>query len=99
MRSEGIMKTKYIIAGLLVAGTVAMAQKAKSPKETEAVQAVLAAKTPDAKIAAVDNLLAKFKDTEFKAITLEMAGEAYQQKGDAPNAIVYGNRALEADPK
>jgi len=93
------MKTKYIIAGLLVAGTLAMAQKPKSPKETEAVQAVLAAKTPDAKIAAVDNLLAKFKDTEFKAITLEMAGEAYQQKGDAANAIVYGNRALEADPK
>ena len=28
-----------------------------------------------------------------------MAGEAYSQKGDGPNAIVYGNRAIEADPK
>jgi uncharacterized protein HemY len=43
--------------------------------------------------------MAKFKDTEFKAITLGLAAEAYQQKGDGPNAIVYGNRALEADPK
>jgi tetratricopeptide (TPR) repeat protein len=93
------MKMKLMIVGLLAAGSLAMGQKVKSPKETEAVQAVLSAKTPDQKIAAVDNLITKFKDTEFKAITLEMAGEAYQQKGDAPNAIVYGNRALEADPK
>src|SRR5438445_12723791 len=93
------MKMKLMMVGLLAAGSLAMAQKVKSPKEAEAVQAVLSAKTPDQKIAAVDNLIAKFKDTEFKAITLEMAGEAYQQKGDLPNAIVYGNRALEADPK
>ena len=90
---------KFMIVGLLAAGSLAMGQKVKSPKEAEAVQAVLNAKTPDEKIAAVDNLMSKFKDTEFKAITLEMAGEAYQQKGDLPNAIVYGNRALEADPK
>jgi tetratricopeptide (TPR) repeat protein len=93
------MKTKFMIVGLLAASSLAIAQKPKSPKETEAVQAVLSAKTPDEKIAAVDNLLSKFKDTEFKSITLVMAGEAYQQKGDAPNAIVYGNRAMEADPK
>jgi hypothetical protein len=28
-----------------------------------------------------------------------MAGESYAQKGDGPNAIVYGDRAIEADPK
>jgi tetratricopeptide (TPR) repeat protein len=93
------MKTKFMMVGLLAAGSLLMGQKVKSPKEGEAVQAVLNATTPDQKIAAVDSLLSKYKDTEFKAITLEMAGEAYQQKGDAANAIVYGNRALEADPK
>jgi tetratricopeptide (TPR) repeat protein len=93
------MKTKFIMVGLLAASSLAMGQKVKSQKEAEAVQAVLSATTPDQKIAAVDNLLSKFKDTEFKAITLGMAGEAYQQKGDSANAIVYGNRALEADPK
>ncbi len=93
------MKTKFMMVSLLAAGSLLMGQKVKSAKEGEAVQAVLSAATPDQKIAAVDNLLSKFKDTEFKAITLEMAGEAYQQKGDSANAIVYGNRALEADPK
>jgi hypothetical protein len=28
-----------------------------------------------------------------------MAAQAYEEKHDAPNSIVYGNRALEADPK
>ncbi len=93
------MKTKYMIVGLLAAGSLTMGQKVKSPKEAEAVKAVLGAQTPDQRIAAVDDLIAKFKDTEFKAAALEMAGEAYGQKRDSPNAIVYGNRALEADPK
>jgi tetratricopeptide (TPR) repeat protein len=93
------MKTKFMMVGLLAAGSLLMGQKPKSPKERDAVQAVFSAQTPDQKIAAVDDLLTKYKDTEFKAIVLEMAGEAYQQKGDSANAIVYGNRALEADPK
>jgi len=93
------MKTKFMMVGLLAAGGLLMGQKVKSAKEGEAVQAVLSATSPDQKIAAVDSLLSKYKDTEFKAIVLEMAGEAYQQKGDSANAIVYGNRALDADPK
>ncbi len=93
------MKTKFMMVGLLAAGGLLMGQKVKSAKEGEAVQAVLSATTPDQKIAAADNLISKFKDSDFKGIVLEMAGEAYQQKGDSANAIVYGNRALEADPK
>jgi len=93
------MKMKSLIAALLMAGTLAMGQKVKSPKEAEAVNAVLTAATPDQKIAAADNLLSKYKDTAFKSIALQMAGEAYAQKGDGPNAIVYGDRAIEADPK
>ena len=93
------MKMKTLIAALLIAGTLAMGQKVKSKAEGEAVNAVLTATTPDQRIAAADSLLSKYKDTEFKSIALQMAGEAYSQKGDGPNAIVYGNRAIEADPK
>jgi len=93
------MKMKSLIAVLLMAGTLAMGQKVKSKAEGEAVNAVLTATTPDQRIAAADNLLSKYKDTQFKSIALQMAGEAYGQKGDGPNAIVYGDRAIEADPK
>lgn len=93
------MKIKSLIPALLMAGTLAMGQKVKSKAEAEAVNAVLTAATPDQKIAAADNLLSKYKDTAFKSVALQMEGEAYGQKGDGPNAIVYGNRAIEADPK
>jgi tetratricopeptide (TPR) repeat protein len=93
------MKMKSLIAALLMAGTLATAQKVKSPKEGEAVNAVLTATTPDQRIAAVDNLLGKYKDTQYKSIALQMAGEAYAQKNDGANAIVYGDRAIEADGK
>jgi tetratricopeptide (TPR) repeat protein len=93
------MRMKSMLVAGLVLASLAAAQKVKSKNEQEAVMAVLNAQTPDAKIAAVDNLLAKFKDTEFKAIALDQAAEAAQQKGDSAAALVYGNRALEADPK
>jgi uncharacterized protein HemY len=93
------MKTKVMLVGLIALASVALGQKVKSKNEQAAVKAVLDAQTPDEKIAAVDALLAKFKDTEFKAVVLGMAAEAAEQKGDSATAIVYGNRALEADPK
>ena len=83
MRSKG-MKMKFMMVGLLAAGSLVMGQKVKSAKEAEAVQGGAERhQLRMQKIAAVDNLLSKFKDTEFKAIALEMAGEAYQQKGDS----------------
>lgn len=93
------MKMKFMLIGLLLAAGLATAQKVKSQKEAEAVNAVVAAQTPDARIAAVENLLSKFKDTEFKAAVLEMAANAAQQKNDAAATMIYGNRALEANPK
>lgn len=92
------MKIKFIVAGLLMAGALALGQKV-SKGEAEAWNAVVNAQTPDARIAAVDNLIAKYKDTQFKATALQLAGDSYQRKGDGPNAIIYGNRAIEADPK
>ena len=93
------MKMTLMMVGLLAVAGLATAQKPKSNKELEAVQALLKAQTPDEKIAAADSLVSKFKDTEFKGVALELAGEAYQQKKDSANAIIYGNRAIEADPK
>ena len=94
------MKTNLVIAGLLVAASLTMAQpKPKSKAEGEAVNAMLQAQNPDDKIKSVEALIGKYKDTEFKAFALEQAGEAAERKGDGVNAIIYGNRAIEADPK
>jgi len=94
------MKMTSLIAALLMAGTLVMGQaKPKSKAEAEAVNAIITATAPDQRIAAAENLLSKYKDTAFKSLALQMEAEAYGQKGDGPNAIVYGDRAIEADPK
>src|SRR5262245_33426833 len=93
------MRMKIIAAALVAASTLAMGQKVKSKNEENAVRALMSAETPDAKIAAADELLTKYKDTEFKGYALVRAAQAAQQKGDAVAALQYGNRALEADPK
>jgi tetratricopeptide (TPR) repeat protein len=90
-------KYLVVVGGLLTAATLAMGQKPKSKNETEAVMAVMKASTPDEKIAAAENLLAKYKDTEFKSYALLQAAQGAQMKGDQVAAIQYGNRAIEAD--
>jgi tetratricopeptide (TPR) repeat protein len=73
----------------------------KSPAEAQAINAVIQAQTqpPDEMIKAVDALLGKFADTVYKSFALELESEAYQHKGDNAKAIVYGEQALQADPK
>jgi tetratricopeptide (TPR) repeat protein len=71
----------------------------KSQKEQEAVMAVFQAQDPDARIAAAENLLQKFADTEFKAIALQVAAMSAQQKNDFEKMVIYSERTLEADPK
>ena len=93
------MKMKFVVAALLAASTLAMGQKIKSKNEENAVRALLGAQTPDAKIAAAEEIVTKFKDSEWKSIALFQAGQAAQQKGDAAGAINYGTRAIEADAK
>src|SRR5712691_4759966 len=87
------------LVGLAAAATLVMAQKPKSQKEVDALMAIQNAQTPDAQIAAVDELITKFADTEFKAWALQHAADAAQKKGDSIKAIVYAERTLEADPK
>jgi tetratricopeptide (TPR) repeat protein len=95
------MRTRIFrtLGGLVAAATLVAAQNPKSPKEREAVVAVMQATTPDAIAAAVDNLVTKFADTDFKAYALYRAASAEQQKGDLTKALVYAERAAEADPK
>lgn len=78
---------------------LAMAQKPKSQKEVEALQAVMSAQTPDARITAVEDLISKFSDTEFKSWAYSAAADAAQMKRDVPKAIFYYEQSLKADPK
>jgi tetratricopeptide (TPR) repeat protein len=74
------------------------AQKIKSPKEQSAILAVQVAKTPDERIAAIENVLTNFADTEFKVALLQMAVQAEQQKNDYAQTIFYADRLVKADP-
>jgi len=87
-----------VIAGGLLAAAPKQPQP-KSQKEVEALQALFNAQTPDARIAAADALLAKFADTEFKAVALQVAAASAQQKNDFEKMVIYGERTLEADPE
>jgi tetratricopeptide (TPR) repeat protein len=73
--------------------------KPKSQKEAEAVMAIFNAQDPDARIKAAEELLAKFADTEFKAVALQVAAMSAQQKNDFEKMVIYAERTLEADPK
>jgi tetratricopeptide (TPR) repeat protein len=70
----------------------------KSQKELDALMAVQNAAGPDAQLAAIEDVLTKFADTEFKPSLLVMAAAICQQKADIDKMIIYGERALEADP-
>ncbi len=92
-----------VLAAAVVAASLAFAQpkpklKPKSNKEIEALQAIQAAADPDSRIKAVENLLTKFADTEFKVVALEIAADSARQKGDNDLMIIYSERILEADP-
>ncbi len=75
----------------------AKAPQPKSQKEVEAIQAIFAAQDPDSQIKAAEELIQKFADTEFKGIALFVAANAYQNKNDSTNAIIYAERMLEVD--
>jgi tetratricopeptide (TPR) repeat protein len=103
---------RTILTGILAIGTGAMClmaqapaagQKGPAPKskgEVEALQALQAAGgDPDKSIAAAENLITKFADTDFKSIALYIEADAYQRKGDWDHMLIYAERVLEADPK
>jgi len=73
--------------------------KPKTQKEVDAINAVFGAQDPDSRIAAVENLLTKFADTEFKSIALYIATASAEQKNDYEKVMIFGQRAIDADPK
>jgi tetratricopeptide (TPR) repeat protein len=92
-------KVLSLVAGLALASGLWAQPKPKSKGEYDAIMAIQTATTPDAQLAAVENLLTKYADTEFKPMVLQMAVQAAQQGGDHEKMMVYGERALQADPK
>jgi tetratricopeptide (TPR) repeat protein len=96
--------SRFILTAALVlaAALPGLAQKQPTPKskaEVEAIQAMLSAKDPDARIKAADDLITKFADTEFKPFALFYTAVSYQQKNDYDKMVIYAERTLEADPK
>jgi tetratricopeptide (TPR) repeat protein len=93
--------TKVILA--LVCAAAAFAQvkqpRPKSQKELDGLIAINNATDAKARIAAIDDVLTKFADTEFKPSLLIMGAATYQQIGDTENMIIWAERALEADAK
>ena len=99
--------TKTIAKALVVLVCVArglVLSQAKQPKpkskgEVEAIVAIQNATTPQARLAAIDNLLTKYADTEFKPMVLAMAAQTAQQMGDMDKAIIYAEQTLDVDKK
>jgi len=94
-------------AHLLICGVIAVSAacafqkqpKPKSQKEVDALQAMFKATTADAQIAAAEELLSKFADTEFKSMALFMEADCYSRKGQCEKSIVFAERSLESDPQ
>src|SRR5258708_25135854 len=104
------MKTRFksritLLCGVLTLGfSMLWAQKPKSQKEAEALQALQAAMgaqppNVDAQIKAIENVLTNFADTEYKVALLQLAMQIEGQKGDFAQTTFYAERLLEADPK
>lgn len=106
------MRRLVLLTLCLLAASVAFAQKKgpatpanppgpgpKSQAEVQAVNAAIQAQTADDRIKAVDDLITKFPKTDFKSFALVMEAESWQAKGDSVKTIVFGEQALQADPK
>lgn len=87
------------LAGATALNAQSKGPQPKSQKELEAIQEIFKATEPDAKIKAADSLITKFADTEFKGLALSVMADSYRLKRDYENMVIYGERALEADPK
>lgn len=95
---------RFVIAAACVVAMAApgfawQQMRPKSQKEAQAVQAMLQAQSPDDRIKAANDLITNFADTQFKPYALFVEADAYFQKNDADKAIVFGEQAIDADPK
>jgi tetratricopeptide (TPR) repeat protein len=96
------MKKRFSVAALalLALSAISSAQmKPKSKAEYDALNKMLTATTPDDRIQAGEEVIANFEKTDFKSFVFFTIAQSYLAKKDDVKAIVYGERALEADPK
>lgn len=77
---------------------VAKQPQPKSQAEADALMAIFNAQDVDARIKAAEELLAKYADTEFKTVALQIIAASYQQKNDIEKMMIYAERTLESDP-
>jgi tetratricopeptide (TPR) repeat protein len=101
----GILALAASAAGLMAqapssAPPAAKLPKVKSKSEMEAVQAMQAALSdPDKAIAACENVITKFADSEFKNIALTWEAKAYEEKKDFDHMVIFADQALAGDPQ
>jgi tetratricopeptide (TPR) repeat protein len=95
----GLMLSLAAFAQQQPAQAPANGPKPKSQKELQALQKVQAATTPTDRMAAIDNVLENFTDTDYKHILLDMAIQSAQQARDPAKVEFYADRALKDDPK
>lgn len=74
------------------------ARSFKSPAEQKALQDIFAAATPDARVAAVDDFITKYANSDFRGLAFYAASQASAQKNDYDKVIIYGEMALAANP-
>ena len=79
---------------------IAKPMKAKSKGELEAWNALVAAVSdPDKAIAAAENLITKYVDSDFSSTALNIEADAWQRKGDFNKMEIYADRVLEVNPQ
>jgi|WetSurMetagenome_2_1015567.scaffolds.fasta_scaffold172458_1 tetratricopeptide (TPR) repeat protein len=95
-----IFLASALTVSLMLAQTANPKQpKPKNKQEYEAVVAMIQAQDPDARIAAANNLITKFANSDFKALALYSIANSYQMKNDPVNTIVFAEKTIEADPQ
>jgi tetratricopeptide (TPR) repeat protein len=89
------------MAGTLAPAGQTPARKAPAPKsqaESDALKTMFQAATPDAQIAAAEDFVVKFPQSDYKALAYLGEAQSYQQKNDYDHLVVAGEQALESDP-
>lgn len=70
----------------------------KSVEEQKALQAIMQATTPDARIAAGEEFVTKYPKSDFVGYALFLEAQGLMQKGENDKMVIYGERTLESNP-
>jgi tetratricopeptide (TPR) repeat protein len=91
-----------LICGVMAISAVSAFQKQpkpKSNKEIEALNAMFKATPGPDQIAAAEQLIATFADTEFKPMAFYLEADDYMRMGQFEKSIVFAEQCLAADPQ